>query len=236
MPIRVIGLDADDTLWRTNIHFELTEARFAELLAPYAPPQVLRDRLRETEIRNLRLYGYGAKGFTLSMIETALGATGGQVPGAVVGEILAQGRALLETPVEPLPGVRDTLEALARDRRLVLITKGDLLHQEQKLAASGLGELFSAVEIVSDKTEATYARILGAMEVEPDAFLMVGDSLRSDVLPALKLGAFAAHVPHDWAWAHEHAEVPIDHPRYLRLDALTELPERLARLQAEAAA
>jgi putative hydrolase of the HAD superfamily len=224
MAVTTVGLDADDTLWHNETVFRLTHARFAELLAEHAEPGHLEERLAATESRNLRIYGYGAKGFTLSMIETALELTDGQAPAAVLREILAAGRDMLEHPVEPLPGVSEALAALAeRDRKLVLITKGDLFHQERKLAASGLGELFSGVEIVSEKTPAVYARIFSRYG-EARTSVMAGNSVRSDVLPPLEAGAYAALVPYPLVWAHEAADPPRDHPRFAELPSLAELP------------
>jgi putative hydrolase of the HAD superfamily len=222
--ILTVGVDADDTLWRTEPHFRLTQERFAELLAPYGDGPTLHARLNAVEAKNLRLYGYGVKGFTLSMIETAMEFADGADVAAAIREILAAGREMLSHPVEPLPGVADTLARLADRYRLVLITKGDLHHQERKLAASGLGDHFSAVEIVSEKDAAVYARVFSRHGPGPERSAMVGDSLRSDILPALAAGAFAAHVPPPLTWAHEAAEPPLGHPRFAELAAIAELP------------
>lgn len=224
MRITTVGLDADDTLWHNETIFRLTQARFRELMAELAAPEALDAKLAEVERRNLALYGYGAKGFTLSMLETAMEVTQNQAPSSVVAEILAAGREMLAHPVEPLPGVEAALGELAADYRLVLITKGDLLHQEQKLAASGLGELFAAVEIVSEKDAATYARVFARDGDGPERSAMAGNSLRSDVLPALDAGAHAAHIPYHLTWAHEHAEPPTGHPRFAELAAISDLP------------
>jgi len=227
--IVTVGLDADDTLWRTESHFRLTQARFAELLAPFAEPEVLHARLAEVETKNLRVYGYGVKGFTLSMIETAMEFAGGADVTAAVREILAAGREMLTHPVDPLPGVAETLAGLADRYRLVLITKGDLLHQERKLAASGLGDHFAALEVVSEKDIAVYARVFARHGLGPERAAMVGDSVRSDILPALAAGAFAAHLPPPMTWAHEHADPPVGHPRFAELAAFTDLPAWLDR-------
>ncbi len=225
MPVTAVGLDADDTLWHNETVFRLTHERFAVLLGDYADPDTLDAQLAATEARNLRLYGYGVKGFTLSMIETALEVTGGRAPGHVIQDILAAGREMLDHPVEPLPGVRAALERLAEQgRRLVLITKGDLFHQERKLAASGLGELFAAVEIVSEKTAETYARVFERHGSGAAEAVMAGNSVRSDVLPALEAGAWAALVPYPLVWAHEAADSPHGHPRFRELATLAELP------------
>jgi putative hydrolase of the HAD superfamily len=229
-PITAIGFDADDTLWHNERFFKLTEARFAALLAGHADPEDLSRRLLDVARRNLERYGYGIKGFTLSMIETAIEITEGRVPARVIEEILASGRDLLRHPVEPLPHARETLQRLAGSVRLVLITKGDLFDQERKLAQSGLGELFDAVEIVSEKSAATYARIFARHGDGAERAMMVGNSVRSDVLPAIEAGSWGVHVPHDLTWAHEQAEAPVDAPRYRRLDHLGELEGLLAEL------
>ncbi|WP_374571897.1 HAD family hydrolase [Phenylobacterium sp.] len=224
MTITTVGLDADDTLWHNETLFRLTQERFCALLADMAEPGPLMARLAEVEKRNLRLYGYGVKGFTLSMIETAMELTGGEAPARVVREILAAGREMLNEPVEPLPGVDQALAALSERYRLVLITKGDLLHQEQKLAASGLGDLFAAVEIVSEKDASTYERVFARHGTGAAQAAMCGNSLRSDVLPALEAGAWAAHVPYPLTWAHEMADTPNGHPRFAELASISELP------------
>lgn len=224
MPIRLICLDADDTLWHNMRHFEAAEAAFAAILRPFADVAATRATLEACEARNLKLYGYGAKGFTLSMIETAVELGGAALTAAAIGEILAAGRQLLAHPVELLDGIEATLDALAARGRLVLVTKGDLLHQEAKLAASGLGDRFAGVEIVSDKTADTFARLFSRYGVAPDEALMAGDSMRSDVLPALAAGAWAAFVPQPLAWGHEHAAPPGGHPRFRELVGLADLP------------
>lgn len=229
MPIRLIAFDADDTLWRTNAQFDVTEQKYRELLAPWAAPERLAERLFETEQKNLRLYGYGVKGFALSMIETAVEVTEARVPSTVIGEILKMAHEMLEHPIEQLPGVENTLRALAPRYELVLITKGDLLHQEQKLARSGLGDLFAAVDIVSEKTAKTYRRVFDRHGVTSAEAVMVGDSVRSDVLPAIEAGAWGVHIPSPDVWAHEHAEPPQDSPLYVRLSSIAELPAWVAR-------
>ena len=225
MPIDLICLDADDTLWHNMRHFAEAEDSLLAMLQPFADVQIARSVLEQCEARNLKLYGYGAKGFTLSMVETALELGGSELPASVIGEILAAGRRLLAHPVELLSGIEETLQALAARGRLALVTKGDLLHQEAKLAASGLGALFSTVEIVSDKNEATFEKLFRRHNVSPSQAVMAGDSLRSDVLPALTAGAWAAFVPHEIQWSHERANEPRGHQRYRRLSSLGELPD-----------
>jgi putative hydrolase of the HAD superfamily len=224
MRITTVGLDADDTLWHNETIFRLTQDRLREMLADFADHDVTTAKLAEIEKRNLRLYGYGVKGFTLSAIETVMALTGGEPPGRLIAEILAAGREMLAHPVEPLPGVDEALHDLAEGYRLVLITKGDLLHQEQKLAASGLGDLFAAVEIVSEKDASTYARVFDRYGTGAAEAAMAGNSLRSDVLPALEAGCWAAHIPYPITWAHEMADPPAEHPRFAELASISDLP------------
>lgn len=224
MTIKLICLDADDTLWHNMRHFNATEEALVAMLQPFADADIARDTLNACEGRNLKLYGYGAKGFTLSMIETAAELAGDQISKSMIEDILAAGRALLAHPVDLFDDVADTLDALAHRGRLVLVTKGDLLHQESKLAASGLGDLFSGIEIVSDKTENTFRRVFGQYDVAPHEAIMAGDSLRSDIRPALEAGAWAAYIPQEGAWVHEIADTPADHPRFRQIDRLAELP------------
>ena len=223
MAIELICLDADDTLWHNEKHFGVTLEAFEHIVAPFDEAGVARETLDTIQIRNLKLYGYGAKSFTLSMIETALEVGGERMPGDAVKRILAAGRELLAHPVELLPGIEEALDALADRARLVLVTKGDLLHQETKLAASGLGERFSGIEIVSDKNADTFRRVFDRHAVAAERAMMAGDSMRSDILPALSAGAFAAHIPHAMPWAHEMADEPNDHPRFRKLDRLGEV-------------
>jgi putative hydrolase of the HAD superfamily len=228
MNITTIGLDADDTLWHNETLFRLTHDRFVALLADHGDRDMIEARLAATERRNLRLYGYGVKGFTLSMIETAMELTGGEAPPSAVREILAAGREMLAHPVETLPGVDEALAALSEKYRLVLITKGDLMDQERKVAASGLGDLFAAVEIVSEKDRLTYDRVFARHGTGADEAVMAGNSMKSDVLPALEAGAFAVHIPYAITWAHELADAPENHPRYGALESISDLPEWIA--------
>jgi putative hydrolase of the HAD superfamily len=219
----LIGLDADDTLWHNETLFRLTHQRFNELLAPWADAARVEQHLAEVERRNLGVYGYGAKGFTLSMLETAVELSAGAAPARVMQEILANGRDLMTHPIDPLPGVREALQALSQRAPLVLITKGDLFHQESKLAASGLGELFSGVEIVSEKTPETYRRAFKRHGAPAESALMAGNSVRSDILPALEAGSHAALIPYPLVWSHEAADVPHAHPRFRQFETLTDL-------------
>lgn len=224
MPIQLICIDADDTLWHNMRHFNATEDALVAMLQPFADADVAREMLIACETRNLKHYGYGAKGFTLSMIETAAELAGEALSKALIMDILAAGQALLSHPVLLFDDVEDTLKALAGRGRLVLVTKGDLLHQESKLAASGLGDLFSGIEIVSDKKADTFRRVAAQYGVPLEATIMAGDSMRSDIHPALEAGAWAAYIPQEGAWAHEQAAVPETHPRFRQLDRLAELP------------
>lgn len=226
--LTTIGFDADDTLWQNETGFRMTQVLFAQLLADVAGPDHLAERLLAAERRNLGRYGYGVKGFTLSMIETAIEVTEGRVAGPVIAEILAAGREMLAHPVELLPHVQATITTLSQDFRLVLVTKGDLLDQERKVAQSGLGDLFHAVEIVSDKTPATYEAIFVRHGDGASKAMMVGNSLKSDVLPALAAGAWGVHVPHHLTWALEAADPPQCHQRFHSLPNLSYLPD-LAR-------
>ena len=228
--ISTIGFDADDTLWQNETFFRMTEQRFTELLSEHGAHEVISAKLLEAERRNLRFYGYGVKGFTLSMIETALEVTNGQVSASVIAEILGFGRQMLQNPVEALPHAKDTLDALAGRYRILLITKGDLFDQERKLAQSGLGDYFSAVEIVSDKTPETYGRIFSRHGDGAARAVMVGNSLKSDIIPALRAGSWGVYVPHELTWVLEHAEAPEADPRFRRIADLGALPGLLPQM------
>lgn len=235
--IEVVAFDGDDTLWHSESHFVATQERFRTLLAPYvgtAHTELLDRRLLDTERRNLAVYGYGAKAFTLSLIETAIDLTEGRVSGREISTILDLGKALLTHPVELLDGVPEVVEALAATgRRLILVTKGDLFHQEAKLAGSGLAERFTHVEIVSEKDDATYRRVLAETGVPPERFLMVGNSVRSDILPVVALGGHAAHVPYTYLWELEHID-PTEAARrgYHELRSIRDVPTLVERLSA----
>lgn len=221
--LTTIGFDADDTLWQNEHFYRMTEKRFSGLLEGHAEADHLSARLLEAERRNLQHYGFGIKGFTLSMIETAIEVTEGRVPASVIQEILEAGREMLSHPVETLPHVREVLAQVAEDYRLILITKGDLFDQERKLAQSGLGDLFDAVEIVSDKAVSTYERIFTRHGDGPARSMMIGNSLKSDVVPAIQAGSWGVYVPHGLTWALEHAEAPVHEPRFKELAHLGEL-------------
>jgi putative hydrolase of the HAD superfamily len=226
--VTVVGFDADDTLWHNERFFQMTQERFAELLEPYYSGGELMPRLIDAERRNIGHYGFGIKCFVLSMIETALEVTDETVPAPIIGELIRAGQEMLRHPIELLPRVQEVIEEVSSKHRILLITKGDLLDQERKLAQSGLGDLFDGVEIVSDKTASTYLKIFGAQDVK--AGMMVGNSLKLDVLPMISAGGFGVHVPHELTWALEHAERP-DNERFFELTDLGELPELLRTLE-----
>lgn len=230
MPLELLCVDADDTLWHNMRHFDAAERAFLTLMEPFVEAGVARERLEAVGTANLKLYGYGAKSFTLSMIETAGLLCGQALSRSMLASMLEAGRALCAHPVELFDGVQETLVGLSERVRLVLVTKGDLLHQESKLAASGLGELFESVEIVSDKTAQTFARLFERHGVDPSRAGMVGDSLRSDIAPALAAGGWAAHVPHAITWIHERAPEPSGHQRYARLERFQDVPAWLDQI------
>jgi putative hydrolase of the HAD superfamily len=231
MPLRdlVIGFDADDTLWHNETIFETVHERYRELLAQYHDAATVDRTLFATEMRNLELYGYGVKGFTLSAIETAIQLTEGKISAREIERLLELGRGMLAHPVELLDGIAETLAELAPRHRLLLITKGDLRDQERKLAKSGLAGHFRGVEIVSEKNEETYASILRRHGVAAERFLMVGNSLKSDILPVLALGGRAAYVPYHLTWAAERVDqLPKADGHFLALKNVRELPAALA--------
>jgi putative hydrolase of the HAD superfamily len=204
--IEVVAFDGDDTLWHSESHFVDAHQRFCALLAPYVDdPARIDDQVVATERQNLDLYGYGSKAFTLSLIETAIMLTGGRVTADEINAILELGKRLLDHPVELLDGVEEVVDEMAASgRRLIIVTKGDLFHQEAKVAGSGLADRFERVEIVSEKDVPTYRRVMGAVGVEPSRFFMVGNSVKSDVLPVVELGGHAAHLPYTYTWEFEH--------------------------------
>lgn len=233
--IEVIALDGDDTLWHSEHLFVDTQDRFRDLVRPHVDldDAALDARLLEVERRNLPLFGYGVKAFTLSLVETAIEITDGRIPGRDLQAVLDLGKVLIDHPVELLDGVREAVDALTDTYRVMVITKGDLLHQETKVARSGLAELFWRVEIVSEKDEPTYQRILDRHGIDPSTFVMVGNSLRSDVLPVLAIGGRAVHVPYSVTWALEHAEPDPDLHAFSVLDSLADLPACIDVLRAQ---
>ena len=222
--LTTIGFDADDTLWHNERFFRLTQERFADLLRDHAEPDHLMRRLLAAETRNLGQYGFGIKGFVLSMIETAIEVTEARVPAPVIAELIAAGQEMLRHPIDLLPHAREAVEAVAGSHRVLLITKGDLLDQERKLAQSGLGDLFDGVEIVSAKTTAVYDAIFARHGEGAARAMMVGNSLRSDVGPVIEAGGWGVHGPHGLGWESEQAEAPNDAARYREVADLGALP------------
>jgi putative hydrolase of the HAD superfamily len=232
--IEVVAFDGDDTLWHSESHFVDAHARFVALVSPYVDgdPRVIDERVVATERANLAIYGYGAKAFTLSLIESAIELTGGRVTSVEISAILDLGKRLLDHPVELLDGVQDVVARLADGGyRLIVVTKGDLFHQEAKVAGSGLADRFSRVEIVSEKDVSTYRRVMGEASVAPENFLMVGNSVRSDILPVIELGGHAAHLPYTYTWELEHvADSDAERMGFHELTSIRQVPELLERL------
>jgi putative hydrolase of the HAD superfamily len=204
MDIKVIAFDADDTLWVNEPYFQETEKKFCALLEDYLPQHTTAKELFKTEIDNLALYGYGIKGFMLSMVETALRIGGRDINPEIIEKAITYGKELLEKPIELLDGVEDTLKALKDKYRLVVATKGDLLDQERKLKRSGLEHYFHHIEIMSEKHEKDYQKLIKHLDIEASQFIMIGNSLKSDILPVLAIGGYACHIPYHTTWAHEH--------------------------------
>lgn len=231
MMIDLIAFDADDTLWHNERHYQRAQRDLCAMLAPYAKADAVEACLYEAEKLNLPLFGYGLKGFTLSMIEAAVELSGGELRGTDVQAIIDLGKRMARTPVELLPGAVETVEALAGRYPLMLLTKGDLMDQKGKIARSGLAGHFAHVEIVSDKTPGTYASLLDTHGIDPAGFLMVGNSLRSDVLPVVEIGGGAVYIPYHVTWVHEQApDAGGGDARYHTLDRIAELPALIERL------
>ena len=229
--ITALGFDADDTLWHSETIFEDYHRRFQALLARYHDPKTVEQALYATEMRNLDLFGYGVKSFALSSIETAIDLTAGKIPSEELHALIQGAKDMLAHPVELLDGAAETVAALATEYRIIVITKGDLRHQERKFARSGLAPHVVACEVVSEKDEATYARVLARHGIAAENLLMVGNSLRSDILPILALGGHGAYIPYPLIWAHEKVPAPTENPRFHALASLRELPALLARLR-----
>ena len=227
--IRVIGLDADDTLWHNEIIFERVHERYRALLAQYHDRATVDCTLFATEMRNLELYGYGVKGFTLSAIETAIELTQGKISAEEIRTLIDLGQEMLNHPVELLEGITETISVLSESHTMLVITKGDLRDQQRKLVKSGLAGYFRGVEIVSEKDAATYTAILQRQKITPVEFMMAGNSLKSDILPVLSVGSAAVYVPYHITWMHERSSTLPDAPgRFFQLEKLQELPALLA--------
>jgi putative hydrolase of the HAD superfamily len=223
MNLKVIAFDADDTLWVNEPYFRQTEEQFYNLLSEYSSQRTLERELLKTEIENLALYGYGIKGFVLSMIETALKSTDNKISVNVVGKIIDLGKQMLDNPIELLDGVEDVLLALKDKYRLVVATKGDLLDQERKLRKSGISHYFHHIEIMSEKDDANYLKLIKHLDILPAELLMVGNSLKSDILPVLNIGGYGVHVPYHITWAHEHIEHSIDDEKFKSVERIIDI-------------
>lgn len=223
MNVKVIAFDADDTLWVNEPYFQETERKFCALLEDYIPHHTVSQELFKVEIQNLALYGYGIKGYILSMIEAAMSISSKTISMDVIEKIINYGKELLEKPIELLEGVEDTLKALSGKYRLVVATKGDLLDQERKLKNSGIEHYFHHTEIMSDKKETDYTKLIKHLDIPPEAFMMIGNSIKSDILPVLAVGGYAVHVPYHTTWAHEHVEHNIEHPRFKQIEHINQI-------------
>ena len=221
--IKVVGFDADDTLWVNETYFREAEEKFADLLENYETKNKVDQELFKTEMNNLELYGYGIKGFMLSMIESAMELSNNHVPPQTLSEILNLGKEMIAKPVELLQGVEEVLQKLSRKYRLIVLTKGDLLDQERKLERSGLTKYFHHVEVLSDKKEDNYKNLLDHLEINTNEFLMIGNSLKSDVIPILNIGARAVHVPFHTTWAHEEVTIEEQTNNHLTLNTISDI-------------
>ncbi|MEG3789682.1 HAD family hydrolase [Lysobacter sp. CCNWLW3] len=237
--IRLVGFDADDTLWRSQDYFDEAQLEFERIVGAYVDlhDAGVHQHLYEVEKRNIALFGYGVKGMVLSMIEAAVEITGQRIGAADLHRIVGLGKDLLRHPVELLPGIPEAVRAIAGEYDVVLITKGDLFHQEAKVRQCGLADLFRRIEIVSEKDAATYARLFDEFGLAAGQFVMIGNSLRSDIAPVLALGGWGIHMPYHVTWAHENeAEVAADAPRLRRVDGAQALPDAVRELARAAAA
>ena len=223
MDIKVIAFDADDTLWVNEPYFQNTEKKFCALLEEFLPEQDLSRELLKIEIENLSLYGYGIKGYILSMIEAALRVTDNAITVDAIEKIIDFGKELLNEPIELLDNVEEVLKALQKHYRIVVATKGDLLDQERKLKKSGLSHYFHHIEIMSEKGEADYLKLIRHLDIRPEEFMMIGNSLKSDIIPVLNIGGHAIHVPYHTTWAHEHVETTLEHDNFRQVEQLKEV-------------
>lgn len=221
--IKAIAFDADDTLWVNEPFFRQAEEEFCELMKDFLPAEQCNKLLFEIEMQNLPLYGYGIKPFTLSLIEAAIRFSDGQVPIDRLQVLIERGKKMLQEPIELLDGIEETLKALSPNYRLVMATKGDLLDQERKLIKSGLEPYFHHIEIVSDKTELQYKKLVKHLDIRPEEFLMVGNSMKSDILPVLNIDSYAFHIPYHTTWIHEMVDGKVDHPKFRELENAREM-------------
>lgn len=223
MNLKVIAFDADDTLFVNEPYFQETEKKFCALMSDYLSHQGLSQELFKTEIANLDLYGYGIKGYILSMIEAAMKISNNTISLEIIEKIIVYGKELLQKPIELLDGVEETLKALHGKYKLIVATKGDLKDQQSKLHRSGLGAYFHHIEVMSDKQELNYQKLLQRLEIEPSEFFMIGNSLKSDVLPVLEIGGYAVHIPFHTTWEHEKISHKVEHPHFKTLEKITEV-------------
>src|SRR5436190_19150952 len=221
--IKVIAFDADDTLWDNEIFFQETEKKFFELLEEYLPQHSVARELLQTEIKNIPLYGYGIKAFMLSMVETAVRVSNYTISLSAIENIIGYGKQLLDKPIQKLDGVDEVLSSLKGRYRLVVATKGDLLDQERKLKKSGIEHYFHHTEIMSEKGEADYRKLVKHLDINPEDFLMVGNSLKSDIMPVLAIGGHGFHIPYHVTWGHEDVEKNIDHPNFRELKTIRDI-------------
>jgi putative hydrolase of the HAD superfamily len=237
--LKLIGFDGDDTLWHSEGYYRDASTQFTAILGRYVDVSDahVQASMLATERRNLKLFGYGAKGMTLSMVETAIAITEGRISAADIHQLVEVGKTVLQHPVELLPGVREAVAAVAEQHDVVLITKGDLFHQEKKVAQSGMADLFRRIEIVSEKDAATYSRVLAEFALEPAQFAMVGNSLHSDIEPVIRLGGWGVHMPYHVTWEHEmeNGLGEADAPRMLTVDGPAAIPAAIAQLAVRAA-
>ena len=227
MNLKVIAFDADDTLFVNEPYFQETEQKFCALMSDYLSEQGLSQELFKTEVDNLNLYGYGIKGYTLSMIEAAMKISNNTLSVEAIEKIIVFGKELLQRPIELLDGVEETLKALQGKYKLVVATKGDLKDQRRKLHDSGLGAYFHHIEVMSDKQEKDYSDLLNRLEIKPKEFFMIGNSLKSDVLPVLGIGGYAVHVPYHTTWEHEKIHHKVEHPNFRTVDKISDVLEIL---------
>ena len=223
MDIKVIAFDADDTLWVNEPYFQETERKFCELLEDYLPQHSVAQELFKTEMQNLSLYGYGVKGFILSMVETALRVSAKTINADIIEKAIHYGKELLEKPIEMLDGVEEVLQSLSGKYKLVVATKGDLLDQERKLKRSGIEHYFHHIEIMSDKQEADYKKLIKHLDIKPGQFLMIGNSIKSDIVPVLAIGGHGFHVPYHTTWTHEIAEHHFEHPNFRNMQVIKDI-------------
>lgn len=225
--IQVIAFDADDTLWINEPHYQKAEDKFSAMMIDFLPKHGISKELLTIEIANIPHYGYGAKSFMLSMIEAAIKISNNKISTKAIQQIIEIGKDLIDEPIEVLDGVKDVLDTLKSSYRLIMATKGDLLDQEKKLAKSGLSEFFHHTEIVSEKNEAEYTRIIKHLDVQPDNFVMIGNSLKSDIIPIINIGGYGFHVPYKTTWEYEKVDVQIDDPKFKKLDHIKDVLNHL---------